>query len=153
MTERAWDEGLKYLLANLPGPELTQPMAEVRGRSYREDLDHLSDDVWLWTCRQARKRFRFFPVIADLLALAEEAPRPHTLPPRPLTPEETAARRKELHAERMRNLVAGAGVLRTEGNRLGVDVEPLVAMVMGRGAGPRGASFKRAAPAPQEGRA
>jgi hypothetical protein len=78
MTNKAWAEGYADLKACCTGPELTEGMAERRGSVYRQDLDHLSDEQWLFAVSVARRQ-RWFPSIEDLLGYATECPPPPRL--------------------------------------------------------------------------
>lgn len=62
------------MVASLPDRDLTPAMAKERGDSYREDLDHLTDEQWLFAVGVAKRSLTFFPAIKHLLDFASEAP-------------------------------------------------------------------------------
>lgn len=55
-------------------------MSAVRGRSYREALEHLTPEQWAHAVTSALRLCRWFPTIAELLDFADGAP----VPERPL---------------------------------------------------------------------
>lgn len=63
-------------MASLPDRDLTPAMAKERGDSYRADLDHLSDEQWMFAVGEAKRSLTFFPSIKHLLDFASEFPQP-----------------------------------------------------------------------------
>ena len=88
MTEQAWLQGMRDLLAAFPDKDQDQSLMEHRGRVYRRELAALSDEEWLAAVSAALREEKWFPTIKALLdhAAAER---------RPPTPEETAIARTE----------------------------------------------------------
>lgn len=51
-------------------------MSALRGRSYREALDHLTGEQWAYAVHTAIRVCRWFPTVAELLEFADGMPRP-----------------------------------------------------------------------------
>ena len=98
---------------------------------YRQELDGLSDELWLAAVRIAVQRERWFPTVASLLQYASEAASmPKSaglLPESTLTPEERSAA-----------LRRGIAVFRAELNRLGVEAPEVLVAAMAREPGQEG---------------
>lgn len=76
MTDKAWAEGMALLASCLPDRELPAALVKIRGKAYRDVLNHMDDATWGWVVLEALKRERYFPAPALLLQLAEDAPPP-----------------------------------------------------------------------------
>ena len=48
---------------------------QVRQEEYLDALDHIRAEHIIWACKEAAKRFEFFPVPAKIIDLANAAPR------------------------------------------------------------------------------
>lgn len=73
MTDKAWVEGMALLLAlGLPGWPTEPKESDLRSGTMRPLLDDLDDAAWLYGCRQAAQREKWFPVVATLREYADE---------------------------------------------------------------------------------
>lgn len=133
MTDEGWLKGLGELVACLPAQDETPERKATRGTVYRQELDGLSDELWLAAVRIAVQRERWFPPIATLLQFASEAasmPRSRSagyLPESTLTPEERSAAIRR-----------GVDVFRTELRRLGIEAPEKLVATMSRQPGEEG---------------
>lgn len=131
MTDGAWLKGLGELLACLPAQDETPERKATRGTVYRQELDGLSDDLWLAAVRIAVQRDKWFPPIATLLQYASEAASAPSskgyLPESTLTPEERSAAIRR-----------GVDVFRAELRRLGVPEPDALVTAMSREPGIEG---------------
>ena len=119
MTDRAWDQGMAMLMVSFPDRE--KPEAEIRLRSkvYREALNRLSDETWLYAVKRVVEAEKWFPTVACLIDYASDAPSPQ---PKGLLPEDTRT-----IAEKRADFQAGfQGVFREELRKNGIDVDALV---------------------------
>lgn len=106
MTDSGWVAGMAVLQsAGLPGwPAEGTRESTLRSRVYRDHLDDLSDEVFLFAAGEAIKLCTFFPKVAELRAFAENyKPGPrvdksHQLAPSSLSPEELEAAREARRA-------------------------------------------------------
>jgi hypothetical protein len=81
MTEEAWARGMAEL-SILPLRDIGDPSKALLGRIMREELRHLTDEVWFFAVREAIRKERWFPPVSALLEYAGEYnPAVKLLPP------------------------------------------------------------------------
>jgi len=67
VTDEAWTAGMRDLVAMLPDASPTdEAVKEHRSRLYRQHLDHLADEAWLFAVAEAIRLERWFPTVAAL---------------------------------------------------------------------------------------
>src|SRR6185503_10169609 len=86
--------------------DLTPETVAIRSRCYREDLNHLTDERWLYAVRQLRGA-GWFPSVQEIECAALSMPAP-AVPARLALPEDTRTRdEKRADAKRWLERIRG----------------------------------------------
>ena len=86
MTDEAWIRGMGQLAACFPSAEESQERKAIRGQTYRQALNRLTDETWSYAVKAAIEHERWFPTVAALMDYANDAPAPE---PKGLLPADT----------------------------------------------------------------
>ena len=106
MTDRSWLMGWKQLQVCCREKDMTPEDEATKSRCYRDDLNHLSDERWLYAVRQLRGA-GWFPSVQEIECAALSMPAP-AVPARLALPEDTRTRdEKRADAKRWLERIRG----------------------------------------------